>query len=283
MFGQIFYFQTMRKYVALFGTLFNDIHITRSDKNGVVTQLVKVPITYGPKDKMLSRVTQDPTIDRQTSIPTLPLMSFEMTSVSYDGDRKLPTIGRIAVKSNDVNKFKYQYNPVPYNFEFTLSIYVKNAEDGTKIVEQILPFFTPDWTTTVMLIPEVNEKKDIPIILNNINCEDNYDGDFKERRAIIWSLTFTLKGYIYGPVKKSGIIKFANIPMYLPSVADGQLETAVGVTPVSERITIQPGLTANGQPTTNISNTIPYDEIQVTDDFGYIIQITDYPTGNTNE
>jgi hypothetical protein len=277
MFGQTFYFSTIRKYVALFGTLFNDIYIQRTNHNGVTTQIIKVPITYGPKEKMLTRLIADPNIDRQQATVTQPVMSFEMTDISYDQSRKLNTIGRIAVVDTDKNKFKYQYNPVPYNIDFTLSIYVKNAEDGTKILEQILPFFTPDWTSTVNLIPEMSVKMDIPIILNNVSCEDTYEGQFTERRSLIWTLSFTLKGYIYGPVRKSSVIKFANVPFYMPSVPDGQLASAVGVTPVAEKLTVQPGLTANGTPTTKIEDTIPYTEIEVTDDFGFITQIDNWP------
>lgn len=139
-----FYFSSIRKYVILFGTLFNNIKITRTDNTGKVTSLMKVPIGYGPKDKMLTRVIQDPNIDRQAAIQ-LPIMSFEITSFDYDGDRKRQTVHRIAsLDASSPDKNKYQYSPVPYNIGFSLSVYVKNAEDGTKIVEQILPYFTPD-------------------------------------------------------------------------------------------------------------------------------------------
>ena len=165
----------MRKYVILFGTLFNDIHITRTNSAGVTVDLLKVPLSYAAKEKMLARLENDPEIQRQTAI-LLPRMSFEMTGLSYDQSRKLNTLGRIAVKdATNANKLKYQYNPVPYNFDFKLSVYVKNAEDGTKIIEQILPFFTPDWTATVNLIPEMNVHMDIPIILNNVSVEDSYE------------------------------------------------------------------------------------------------------------
>ena len=275
MFGQNFYFQTIRKYVALFGTLFNDIHITTTDKNGNQVAFIKVPITYAPKDKMLARIQQDPNIDRPTATITVPIMSFEMVSTSYDSDRKLPTINRSASKSANNNILNYQYNPVPYNFGFRLYIMVKNAEDGTKIVEQILPFFTPDFTVTVQLIPQMNETKDIPIIMNNISHDDTYSGDFKERQVLTWTLDFTLKGYLYGPVKTSKIIKYANVYFYTPTVPDGQLITAVGNTSNVSYIHIQPGLLANGSPTSNASLSIPVADINITDDFGYVIEKTD--------
>ena len=280
MFGQTFYFSTIRKYVILVGTLFNDIKIYRTDKNGNNTQLIKVPILYGPKDKMLARVIQDPGIDRPTATLPLPMISFEMGQMRYDGNRKLPTINRSTVRhDNEVNKFKYQYNPVPYNIDFKVFIYAKNAEDGTKIIEQILPFFTPDWTTTVRLIPEMDIVMDIPVILNNIRYSDNYDAAFKERRAIVWELDLLLKGYIYGPVKKTAIIKFIDTNFYMPLVEDGKLATAVGNTPLAEKITIQPGLDANGHPINyygtpnNSLGTLPYTEIEANDDFGYITMI----------
>jgi hypothetical protein len=260
------------------GTLVNNIRITRTDKNGNVTALLKVPVTYAPKDKMLARVFQDPNIDRQTAVAPLPLISFEMGQMKYDGSRKLPTINRIAVKkASDADKFKYQYNPVPYNIEFKVYIYAKNAEDGTKIIEQILPFFTPDWTTTVSLIPEMEVTMDIPIILNNISYNDTYDGQFVKRRAIVWSLDFVCKGFLYGPVKTGGIIKFVNNNYYLTN--SNNIIDQVGNLPMEEKVTIQPGLSNTGiainyfgAPNAN-TGTVPYNEIEVNDDFGYITQI----------
>lgn len=280
MFGGPFYFGLLRKYVILMGTLLNNISITRTDKDGNVTSLLRIPITYAPKDKMLARVIQDPGLDKETAVGPLPIISFEMGDLKYDGQRKLNTINKVSVKdATDADVFKYQYGPVPYNIEFKVYIYVKNAEDGTKIVEQILPYFTPDWTTTVQLIPEVNETRDIPIILTNINQTDNYDGDYKERRAIIWQLDFLVKGYLYGPVKKSGVIKFINNNFYIPNVADGKLTSARGVTPVAEKVTVQPGLSPNGEPISywgppnSNTGTIPYIEIEGDDDYGFVTMI----------
>jgi hypothetical protein len=269
-FGGPFYFSLIRKYVILMGTLLNNIRITRTDASGNLVDLIKVPITYGPKDKMLARIKQDPGLDVETAVTPLPMISFEMGKLFYDGSRKLNTMGRVAYKdSTDANKFQYQYNPVPYNIDFKVLIYAKNAEDGTKIIEQILPYFTPDWTTTVNLIPEVDVKVDIPIVLNNVSCSDNYNEAYTERRAIIWELDFTLKGWLYGPVKSSGVIKFIKTNFYLPMI-NGPLRDAVGNSTPDEIVTIQPGLTANGQPTTNVELTIPYSQIEADDDYGFI-------------
>ncbi len=270
MFGHTWYFSTIRKYVILFGTLFNDIHITRTNAAGDTTHLLKVPLSYAPKEKMLTRFENDPNIDRETAV-LLPRMSFEMASVSYDSSRKLNTLGKAVVKDANANKLKYQYNPVPYNFDFTLYVYVKNAEDATKIIEQILPFFTPEWTSTVNLIPEMNISMDIPVTLNNISIEDTYDGNFKDRRALIWTLNFTLKGYIYGPVKKNAVIKFANTTFYIPSVSN--LRDAVGNTSPIDRVTVAPGLDANGNPTSNASISISRDLIEADDDYGFITDV----------
>lgn len=266
-----FYFSTIRKYVILFGTLFNNIYISKSDKNGNLTLIQRVPIGYGPKDKMLTRVAQDPAIDRPTATYPLPMMSFEMTGFDYDGSRKLQTINRIATNNpDDKSKNKYQYMPVPYNIGFQLNILVKNAEDGNKIVEQILPYFTPDWTTTVHLIPEMNVTMDIPVVLNRVNLDDVYEGDFKERRSMVWTLDFTLKGYLYGPVKSAKVIKFANTEFF---VVD-DLASANSSNLVASFIQVQPGLTADGKPTSNSTLSIPVADIIATDDFGYVTTTT---------
>jgi len=272
MFGHTFYFSTIRKYVILFGKLFNDIHVTRTDASGNTGSLLKVPLSYAPKEKMMTRFDNDPGIDREAAV-ILPRMSFEMQTLSYDASRKLNTLGKVTVKDTTANKLKYQYNPVPYNFDFTLYVYVKNAEDGTKIIEQILPFFTPEWTSTVSLIPELGINMDIPIILNSVTTEDTYDGDFKTRRALIWTLNFTLKGYIYGPIRRNAVIKFANTTFYIPDPSIINLRNAVGNSSPSDRVTVAPGLDANGDPTSNASISISRDLIEADDDFGYITDI----------
>jgi len=199
------------------------------------------------------------------------MMAFEMTSFDYDGSRKLPTINRIAVINPD-NKAqnRYQYNPVPYNIGFRLSILVKNAEDGNKIVEQILPYFTPDWTTTAHLIPEMDVTMDIPVVLNNVGIDDVYDGQFETRRSFVWNLDFTLKGYIYGPIKTSNVIKFSNTEFFVATSNNIQAAN-IAVAYVQ----IQPGLTANGKPTSNASLSIPVANIIATDTFGYVTSITE--------
>ena len=262
MFGQTFYHGHLRKYVTLFGTLFNDIWINR-EQDGTQYSSIKVPISYAPKDKMMARVDADPNLAKPFGI-VLPRMSFEMTSLNYDPSRKLSTVkkGYVVQNSLDPNGNKSVYNPVPYDLNFSLYIAVKNAEDGTRILEQILPYFTPDWTMTINLVPEMDIKLDIPTVLTNISSEDNYDTDYMTRRSIIWTLDFTMHGYVFGPVKKSGLITLSNTNFYA---------TLDQTAPVNERITITPGLLANGSPTTNASSSLDRSEIAANSNYGYII------------
>ena len=143
---------------------------------------------------MLARITSDPNLSSSVAL-TVPRMGFELTSMTYDSARKLNTIGRNVAKGT--TGLKKQYNPVPYNYDFSLFIFVKNAEDGTQILEQILPFFTPEFTITMTLISGMDIKMDIPLVLNDVSSEDTYDGDFATRRSIIWTLNFSMKGYLY--------------------------------------------------------------------------------------
>lgn len=213
MLGQTFYHQTIRKYVAVFGTLFNDISIQKKNSSGNVVSTIKVPVAYGPKQKFLTRLQNDPNLDSQISIK-LPRIGFEMTNINYDPERKLNPIGRQVKKTFDSGNqiLKTLYNPNPYTFDFSLFLFVENAEDGTQILEQILPFFTPEFTISVNILTDMGIKLDVPIILNSASVEDEYIGDFTQRRAIVWTLDFTLKGFIYPNVKSSDkIIKSISI------------------------------------------------------------------------
>ena len=205
MFGSTWYNGTLRKYIILFGTLFNNVYINRQLNSGQIAQTIKVPLTYSPKEKMLARLKGDPNLNRPVAM-TLPVMSFEILGMEYDPTRKLNTINKfVNIKNTDKSQQKFQYNPVPYNIQFNLNIMVKNAEDGNRILEQILPYFTPEWTATVNLVPDMGIKLDIPIILDSVDMQDSYEGDFGERRAMIWTLSFILKGYIFGPTKKQKV------------------------------------------------------------------------------
>lgn len=260
-----FYNATTKKYIALFGTMFNKISIVRDDPNtGDSVQRMIVPISYGPYQKFLARVNQDPELNRKTAI-TLPRMAFEITGIEYDGSRKINSTRKIASLSNQTDMKSFQYVPAPYNLNFTLSIMTKYAEDATQIVEQILPFFKPEWTFTVKLIDNI-ETLDIPLVLNSVNMDDIYDGDFETRRSILWTLNFTMKGWYFGPQREKGVIKFIDVRNHTKVAADAEPES---------QITVQPGLTANGVSTTSIDETIDYELINIDDDWGIITIIRD--------
>ena len=217
MFGTYFYHQTSRKMVVAFGSLFNNIEVRRTDSSDAVTEVIKIPLSYGPKDKMLVRISQDPNLNPKVAL-TVPRMGFELTSMTYDGARKLNTMGRNVKKGT--TGLKKQYNPVPYNWDFSLYVFVKNAEDGTQILEQILPFFTPDFTVTMTLISGMTVKMDIPLVLNSVTSEDSYEGDFATRRSIIWTLSFIMKGFLYPSVSDNAkIITSSVVDTHIMSAA----------------------------------------------------------------
>jgi len=268
MFGTTWQHDVLRKYVVLFGTMFNNISVNRLDSNGDVTQTLKVPLSYGPKNKFLARATGDPNFERQVGM-VLPRMAFEMKTFEYDASRKLNTLNKRYKQVGD--DIKYTYQPVPYNIVFDLYIMVKNAGDGTRIVEQILPYFTPEWTPSVELLPDVGGVYDVPVVLNSVSNEDLYEGSFEQRRMLIWTLTFTMKGYVFGPVKTSGLIKFATTNMRI-SNAESIIDPDAANTVV---FTAQPGLTANGTPTSNSAESVSYTLINSDDDYGFINIMTE--------
>lgn len=202
-----FYNRTIRKVVVAFGTIFNDIYLQRYSKDGnTAYEKFKVPLSYGAKEKYITRITSDPNLTK--SVNTLvPRISFELTGFNYDSSRKQISSLRNFAKDSTTGALAAQYVPVPYDFTFSLSIYVRNTEDGTQIIEQILPFFTPDFSVTVDFIPDMNQKYDIPIILNSVSTSTDYEGDMMTTRLITWDLEFTVKGYIWPAViNPSGLI-----------------------------------------------------------------------------
>jgi len=212
-----FYNRTIRKIVVAFGSMFNDIQLIRYSKDGLTAhEITKVPLNYGAKEKYLVRINSDPTLTKSIAT-TVPRMSFDMDGLTYDSSRKQQTtLQNFGFGSS---KMRTQYVPVPYNFDFSLSIYVRNTEDGTQILEQILPFFTPDFTVTVDFIKEMDQLYDMPIILNSVTPEVDYEGDMLNTRLIIWNLNFTAKAYIWPPViqDNGGLILQANANIYTDS------------------------------------------------------------------
>jgi hypothetical protein len=275
MFGQIWNHGTIRKYVIFFGTLFSEVYVQRDTTSGAVAQTIKVPLNYGPKEKFLARLEGDPELNKSIAMQ-LPRMTFVMGDMFYDPARKINSTGRMRrTDPSNPDQAQFQYNPVPYNFNFDLHIMVKNAEDGTRIIENIIPFFTPEFTATLNLNPALDQKYDIPVILNSVVQQDTYEGNFEQRRAIIWTLSFTLKGYLFGPVRTASVIKQSEINIRVPEVGVTIDDANTTTSDVGLRIVVKPGLTIDGTPTTNAAVSIDKSLIVSTDNYGFITDFED--------
>lgn len=201
-----FYHETIRRCVIAFGSVFNDIDIRRKDANGTAIQSLKVPLAYGPKQKFLARLYENPSLTNTHQL-TLPRMGFEISGFTYDSQRK---VNKLNVRKNigsTSSQLKRQYQSVPYNLTFNLYIMAKNQEDALQVVEQVIPFFTPAYTLTINAVPDMGIKDDFPLILDSLTYEDDYEGDFASRRSIIYTMSFTAKMNFYGPISEQGIIK----------------------------------------------------------------------------
>ena len=216
MFGNYFYNESMRRMTIGFGQIFNNIQIKRKDSTGKVIQTIRVPLAYGPKEKFLVRLDQQSSLSNREFAITLPRMGFEISSIAYDPTRKLTRIQRFKrVKTNKDGKvLDFNYTPVPYNISYNLYSFTASAEAGLQIIEQILPFFQPDFTVTINAIPDLDIKRDIPIVLNSVNYEDTYSGDFTTRRAVIYTLNFTAKTDLFGPSTSQKVIKTVQTDQY---------------------------------------------------------------------
>ena len=210
-----FYHQIVRKTVIAFGTLFNDIHVRHDDGAGNVISDIKVPIAYGPRQKFLARITQQAELNKATQI-TLPRMSFEITNISYDSTRKAGITQTFKARDKNNSQLKKVFMPVPYNLGFDLNILVKQQDDGLQILEQILPFFQPGFNISIDLVQSIGEKRDIPMVLQNISQQDDYEGDFSTRRALIYTLSFTAKTFFFNHIAQTpeGLIKKVQLDYY---------------------------------------------------------------------
>lgn len=214
MLNQQFYWGTIRKAIVAFGNMFNNISIDRRDANGNVIQNIAVPLAYAPKQKMIARIEQQPDVDVSKVQVLLPRMSFEMTTIQYDFNRKIAPIQQSRGLNSSTVTLNSQYAPTPYNIGVTLYVYSRNQDDALQIVEQILPYFNPDYNLTLKAVPLLNIKNDLPILLEQISYEDNYEGDLTSRRTIIWSLNFLMKLNFYGPVSRQGFIRTVKANTY---------------------------------------------------------------------
>jgi len=260
MFGNIFYHRTMRKVVSVFGSLFNDISIVRRDAQGKEIKRIKVPLAYGPKERYLSRTSKEPDFNQGYTIE-LPRLAFQIVSFNYDGARKLNTMHRnkkaIAGDGSHVNR---QYNPVSYKLGLELYVLAKYIDDANQIIEQILPWFTPDYTVTIKAIPEVNLIDDVPITLQAVSMADNYEEDWLTRRDIIWTLNFEVKTLFYGPVKPEDVIT--------------KIQTDILVGPIGNSVQDQIARNATPRSARHLIEALPGETFE--DDFGFSESYTEY-------
>ena len=221
MLGTYFYHEIIRKTVIAFGTLFNEVHVRHQDATGKDISDIKVPISYGPKQKFLARIQQQPDLNKAVQI-TLPRMSFEVNNIQYDPSRKSGISQTF--KAQEGSKLKKVFMPVPYNLGFELNILTKLQDDSMQILEQILPFFQPGFTLTIDLAKSIGEKRDVPMVLDSITFTDDYEGNFETRRALIYTLNFTAKTYMFGPIADSteGLIRKVQVDYY----SDSNTQTA---------------------------------------------------------
>lgn len=229
----VFYHGTIRKTIVAFGTLFSDIYIDRKQGdsvNGDTVQRIQVPVAYAPKEKWIVRLEQDPDLENNV-YTTLPRLSFEITGYSYDSTRKLPKMNKMLC--NDGTKSNSVFAPVPYNVDISLYVLTKTQEDAMQILEQILPTFAPEYTLALNVVPEMNIIQDVPITLNSVTLQDEYDGDFATRRFVTHTLNFTLKLNLFGNVNN-------NKPIYTVSAGISAVDGAPNTTT----------FTAEGDPTT---------------------------------
>jgi len=268
MFGRYFYHKAISKTVTAFGTLFNDIQVRHYDETNNPVSVLQVPLSYGPVQKFLARIEQSPAGDRKIAL-TLPRMSFEMTSIDYDPQRKSSVIQTFkAPKTSDGKVINNIYSPVPYNIGFELNILGKLQDDVLQIIEQILPCFQPAFNVSVRLIPEINEVRDIPIVLNRVGFRDDYEGDYTTRRVIIYTLNFTVKTYLFNeiPEDSQGLIKKVQVDYATDALLNAKREVRYTVTPKALQDYNEDNvIDASDDPL------IPYG-----DDFGFNDEITDF-------
>jgi T4-like virus Myoviridae tail sheath stabiliser len=223
MLGWTYYNETLRKTNALIGTLFNDIVIERHNEDGTVHQSVRIPLHFGPREKHLARLETQPNLETTVAI-TLPMISFDITGLSYDSNRKLSSTGKILSKAAGTGLVKV-FNPVPYDIDYQVLLYSNNIEDGAKMLEQILPFFTPHWAVSVFMLKDTHPtlSTDIYVELLGVTPEDLYEGEFTKRQAFIWTLQLRVKTYFFGPVRTAKVIKYADTYTRVGNTASSQL------------------------------------------------------------
>lgn len=224
---EYFYNEIFRSVIIGFGSLFNGIQIKHKDENDDTQSIIKVPLAYGPTQKFLARLKQNPDLNHPVQM-TLPRMSFEFTNLQYDPSRKSTQTQQFAVTSADGTEERKTYLPVPYNMTITLSVYTKLNDDMLQIVEQIVPYFQPGYTLPIKFLGNFKEVMNVPVVLENIDMTDEYEGNFDTRRALLYTFTFTAKTYVFGPLKdvSNDIIKKVTVG-YIGGSKSGKYERDV--------------------------------------------------------
>jgi len=249
MFGDHFYHATMRKSVAVFGTLFNNLRVIRKASDGSVLNQIRVPLAYGPKQKFLARLDQETGFDAPMAIK-LPRMAFEITGLDIDSTQKLQKRNKIVEEhASDVGKKKTIKHHTSYNINMSLYIMAKNQDDGLQVVEQILPYFSPEYNVTISPVSGFAHKQDVAVILNSVNIDDQYEGDFVERRVLIYQLDFTMKMKFYGPTANQGIIREINIDFHdkdNTSKLFEEMDFTIGATDTESSFTVTTNITNDG-------------------------------------
>ena len=249
MFGDHFYHATMRKSVAVFGTLFNNLRVIRKASDGSVLNQIRVPLAYGPKQKFLARLDQETGFDAPMAIK-LPRMAFEITGLDIDSTQKLQKRNKIVEEhASDVGKKKTIKHHTSYNIGMSLYIMAKNQDDGLQIVEQILPYFSPEYNVTITPVSGFSHKQDVAVILNGVNIDDQYEGDFVERRVLIYQLDFTMKMKFYGPTSDQGIIREINIDFHdkdNTAKLFEEMDFTIGSTDTESNYTVTTTITQDG-------------------------------------
>lgn len=213
-----YYYGTIKRLTTAFGSIFNKIHIERVDGNNETIDVIKVPLMYMDKERFVIRATQSNGIDGDVKVKeTLPAIGFEMQGIEYDAMRKTNTLNRMTLKHSADSK-EYMFNRVPYNIRFAVYIAVRRIDDGLRIVEQILPYFTPELGMRIQDIEGAeNIVSDIPVTLDSVDYVGDTEGSFSERRTILWSLNFTMRAHLYTNREVSNVIKTYTVDLSDPT------------------------------------------------------------------
>lgn len=279
MLGSLFYHSLMRKYAIMFGNMFNDITVRRFDVTNNTVSSLLVPITYAPKRKWVAVLADGYEATERTLAIQLPRIGFFFPSIAPDFNRMMSALNKVTRVTSNKNELFSAYQPIPYKINAELSIFAKSHDDASQIVEQIIPYFTPDFTNSMNLIPDLKRPMDIVTRITSVNNQEVWDGSFQTRQAIVWTVDFEIDAWFYGPVQKQGVIKRVQVDFIPLPGADPITQEEMDTHGRMSRVIVKPGLTVDGKPTSNESESIIYLDIDKDDDYGYITSIEDFDDG----